>query len=166
MRLSNRNGLPRYSFIYSLAGIIFILGIIAYVLEINNFDVLGDKAWILLLIPALMFFFLYLLGKPIFEYDSDGEALNFRNSHILFIFSKRNAKDEFPKYKLIKFNVVNALIFKKLYIYISSKKNPVLILKYDISYLSNKQIKDLKFSLNKVTKANRENSREQNTATD
>lgn len=67
MRLSNRNGLPRYSFIYSLAGIIFILGIIAYVLEINKFDVLGDKAWILLLIPALMFFFLYLLGKPIFR---------------------------------------------------------------------------------------------------
>ncbi|MNT43425.1 hypothetical protein D3C72_1798960 [compost metagenome] len=109
---------------------------------------------------------LYFSGKPIFEYDSDGEALNFRNSHILYLLSKNDAKDEFPKYKLLKFSVFNAFIFKRLYIYISSKKSNVLILKYDISYLNNKQIKDLKFSLNKVTKANQENMQEDNTETD
>jgi hypothetical protein len=113
-----------------------------------------------------MFLFLYFLGRPIFEYDSDGEALNFRNNHILYILAKKNAKDEFPKYKLLKFNIVNALIFKKLYIYISSKKAHVLILKYDISFLSRKQIKDLKFSLNKVIKANKDISHEDNTVTD
>ncbi len=166
MRLSNRNRVPIYSFIYSLAGIVFILWIIAFILEINKFDILGKKAWILLAIPAMMVIFLYSLGRPIFEYDSDGEALNFRNNHILFILSKKNAKDEFPKYKLLKFNIVKILIFKKLYIYISSKKNNIIILKYDISYLSNKQVKDLKFSLNKATKANNEIRHEDNTATD
>ena len=166
MRLSNRNKAPVYNFIYSLVGIVFILGIIAFILEINKFDVFGDKAWVLLLIPTLMFLFLYFLGRPVFEYDSDGEALNFRNNHILYILSKKNAKDEFPKYKLLKFNIVNALIFKKLYIYISSKKSHVLVLKYDISFLSRKQIKDLKFSLNKVTKSNKENRQEDNTETD
>ncbi|WDF46352.1 hypothetical protein PQ459_15770 [Chryseobacterium sp. KACC 21268] len=166
MRLSNRNKTPVYSFIYSLAGIIFILGIIAFVLEINKFDIFGKKAWVLLLVPTLLFVFLYWLGRPIFEYDSDGEALNFRNNHILYIFAKKNAKDEFPKYKLIKFSVVNALVFKKLYIYISSKKSHVLILKYDISFLSKKQIKDLKFSLSKVMKLNKENEDQDNTATD
>jgi len=158
--------MPVYSFIYSLAGIVFILGIIAFILEINKFDIFGDKAWILLFVPTLMFLFLYFLGRPIFEYDSDGEALNFRNNHILYILSKKNAKDEFPKYKLLKFNVVNALIFKKLYVYISSKKSHVLILKYDISFLSTKQIKDLKFSLNKVIKLNKENVHQDNTDRD
>lgn len=166
MRLSNRNKMPVYSFIYSLAGIVFILGIIAFILEINKFDIFGNKAWVLLFFPALMFLLLYFLGRPIFEYDSDGEALNFRNSHILYLLSKKNAKDEFPKYKLIKFNIVNALIFRKLYVYISSKKTHVLILKYDISFLNKKQVKDLKFSLNKVMKLNKENVHQDNTATD
>lgn len=166
MRLSNRNRTPVYSFIYSLCGIVFILGIIAYVLEINKFDVFGDKSWVILLVPSLIFLLLYFLGRPIFEYDSDGEALNFRNNHILFVFASKNAKDEFPKYKLIKFNVVKTLVFRKLYVYISSKKSHVLILKYDISFLSRKQVKDLKFSLNKVTKANRQIRHEDNTATD
>ena len=166
MRLSNRNKVPVYSFIYSLAGIVFILGIIAYILEINKFDIFGRKAWVLLAFPALMSLFLYLLGKPVFEYDSDGEALNFTNNHILYLLSKKNAKDEFPKYKLIKFNLVNVFFFKKLYIYINSKKSHVVILKYDISFLSKKQVKDLKFSLNKVLKLNKENVHEDNTATD
>ncbi|WP_312825569.1 hypothetical protein [Epilithonimonas sp.] len=166
MRLSNRNKVPVYSFIYSVAGIVFILGIIAYILEINKFDIFGRKAWVLLAFPALMSLFLYLLGKPVFEYDSDGEALNFRNNHILFLLSKKNAKDEFPKYKLIKFNLVNVFFFKKLYIYINSKKSHVVILKYDISFLNKKQVKDLKFSLNKVLKFNKENVHEDNTATD
>jgi hypothetical protein len=166
MRLSNRNKIPTYSFIYSLAGIVFILGVIAFILEINKFDIFGKKAWVLLVIPGLMFLLLYFLGRPVFEYDSDGEALNFRNSHILFILAKKNAKDEFPKYKLLKFNIFNALIFRKLYVYISSKKSHVLILKYDISFLSRKQVKDLKFSLNKVIKGNKENRNEDNTVTD
>ena len=166
MRLSNRNRTPYYSFIYSLCGIVFILGIIAYVLEINKFAVFGDKSWIILLIPALTFLLLFFLGRPVFEYDSDGEALNFRNNHIIYILSKKNAKDEFPKYKLLQFNVVNAVIFRRLYIYISSKKNHVLILKYDVSFLSRKQVKDLKFSLNKVVKANNEIRKDDNTVID
>ncbi|PZU83030.1 MAG: hypothetical protein DI529_13270, partial [Chryseobacterium sp.] len=67
---------------------------------------------------------------------------------------------------LIKYNIVNGLIFKRLYIYITSKKSHVLILKYDISYLEKKEIKDLKFSLNKVIKANKEVRHEDNTVTD
>lgn len=166
MRLSNRNKTPWYSFIYSFAGIILILWLIAFVLEINKFDVLGNKSWVLLFIPILIFLFLYFSGRPIFEYDSDGEALNFRNCHILFLFSKKDAKDEFPKYKMIKYNIVNVLIFSNLYVYISSKKNNVIILKYDLSFLTKKEIKDLKFSLNKVVKANSENGTEDNTVID
>ncbi|MBP6577212.1 MAG: hypothetical protein KA796_10590 [Chryseobacterium sp.] len=166
MRLSNRNRIPVFSFIYSLVGIIFILGVIAYILEINKFDIFGNKVWILLAIPLMLFLLLYFIGRPVFEYDSDGETLNFRNSHILYLLTKKNAKDEFPKYKLLKFNIVNVLFFKRLYVYISSKKSHVIILKYDVTFLSKKQLKDLKFSLNKVVKINKEVRNEDNTVSD
>ena len=166
MRLSNRNRIPVFSFIYSLVGIIFILWLIAFILEVNKFDIFGNKAWILLAIPLMLFLLLYFIGRPVFEYDSDGETLNFRNSHILYLLTKKNAKDEFPKYKLLKFNIVNVLFFKRLYVYISSKKSHVIILKYDVTFLSKKQLKDLKFSLNKVVKINKEVRNEDNTVSD
>ena len=81
-----------------------MLGLIAYILEISKFDVFGSRSWILLIIPLVLFAFLYLMGRPIFEYDSDGEALNFRNSHILYLLAKKDARDEFPKYKIIKYS--------------------------------------------------------------
>ena len=165
MRLSNKRKKSIYTFTYSLIGVMFLLGISAYILEINELDIFGDKAWILPTIPILLFLLVFSLGRPIFDYDSDGEALSFRNSHIL-PFMKKSAKDEFPKYKLLKYNIINTFIVKRLYIYISSKKNNVTILKYDISYLSRKQLRDLKMSLNKVIKANRENIRENNREND
>lgn len=52
---------------------------------------------------------------------------------------------------------MNAIFFKRLYITISSKKQSTTTLKYEISYLTTKEIRDLKISLNKVLKVNREN---------
>ena len=94
------------------------------------------------------------------DYDSDGEAVNFKNRNIIPFLTKE-AKDEFPKYKLISYEVVNAILFKKLFIKIRSKKDhAAIILKYDISYLTIKEIKDLKVSLSKIVKANIEAKRE------
>ena len=162
MRLSNRSRTPLYSFFYTLVGIVFILAIIVYILEISRFKIFGENSWLLLLVPVGLFILLYIMGRPVFEYDSDGEALNFRNNHILYLLNSKNAKDEFPKYKLKKYNIVNFIFFRRLYIYISSKKNQTVILKYDISFLRSKQVSDLKFSLNKVVKANKDG----NTITD
>lgn len=117
---------------------------------------LGWESVFLLIIPILCFVFLWIRGNQVFEYDSDGEALNFNNFSVMPFF--KNAKrDEFPKYKLIKYEVINLFLVKRLYITISSKKSNSLILKYDISYLSNKDIKDLKLSLQKVVKYNAQN---------
>ena len=100
---------------------------------------------------------IFLRGRQIFEYDSDGEALNFKN-HSIIPFLGKEAKDEFPKYKLVSFEIVNALIFKRLYIKITSKKHKESILKYDISYLTGSEIRDLKLSLQRTIKANKENT--------
>ena len=111
----------------------------------------------LLLIGVSGLVIIFLRGRQIFEYDSDGEALNFKN-HSIIQFLGKEAKDEFPKYKLVSFEIVNALLFKRLYIKITSKKHKESILKYDISYLTSSEIRDLKLSLQRTIKANKENS--------
>ncbi len=132
---------------------ILIFSVALFILERYRIDFLGVESYLLLVFPIVLWFIFYLRGRQIFEYDSDGEALNFRNRNVVTIFGNA-ANDEFPKYKLISYEVVNFLIFKRLYVKIQSKKSKFIVLKYDISYLSRREIRDLKASLNKVVKAN------------
>lgn len=98
------------------------------------------------------------MGKQIFEYDSDGEALNLKNRSIIPLVTKITS-DEFPKYKVIKYEFANFGLIKRLYLTISSKKSNSITLRYEISYLTKKEVSDLKFSLNKVIQQNRENEK-------
>jgi len=155
MRLSNRSKIPIYSFINTLLLMILLGGIIAFLLEEYKFNILGIESYFLLIVPLILLILFYFNGRQIFEYDSDGEAIHFRNRNII-PFLNQALSDEFPKYKLIKYDVVTILFVKRLYLTVSSKNNGSTILKYEISYLTKKEISDLKFSLNKVVKANKE----------
>lgn len=158
MRLNNRNKASFYQFLFTLATVMTIIGIIMSFFHIINLPVLRNIfSYGLVVLGLILHAILFIRGRQIFEYDSDGEALNFKNYNIISFFGKE-AKDEFPKYKLRSYEVVNAIIFKRLYIYISSKKNNKIALKYDISYLTSREIRDLKNSLNRVLKQNKENS--------
>ena len=132
-----------------------LIGVVLFIVERYRLDFLGNESYLLLIIPIVILILFHFRGKQIFEYDSDGEALNFKNRNVI-TFLDKVVSDEFPKYKLLNYEVVNALLFKRLYITISSKKSNSVILRYDISYLTNKEIKDSKFYLNKVLKANKE----------
>ena len=155
MRLNNRNKAGFYNFTSTTILLIFVLGCGTFFMELFKFDFLDKGTTMLLLvIPLLLGLIFILRGRQIFEYDSDGEALNFKNRNVLFY--EKPISDEFPKYKLISYEVIDVLIFRKLYINVSSKKNKVITLKYDVSYLSKKELKDLKFSLSKVIKENQE----------
>ena len=160
MRLNNRNKAGFYNFISTTILLIFVFGCGAFFMELFKFDFLGKGTTALLIIvPSFLGLIFYLRGRQIFEYDSDGEALNFKNRNVLFY--QKAISDEFPKYKLVSYEIIDVLILQKLYISVSSKKNKVITLKYDISYLSKKELKDLKFSLSKVIKENQEIKREQ-----
>lgn len=160
MRLSNRNKIPYYNFVLTFINVIIAIGVFAFILEKTRLAMFGGEEILFLIIPFCLLLLFILRGRQIFEYDSDGEAINFKNRNIIPFLSKE-ARDEFPKYKLISYEVVNAIFFKKLYIKIKSKKDhAAIILKYDISYLTIKEIKDLKISLNKIVKTNREEKRE------
>lgn len=134
-------------------------GIAAFILEKTRLNLFGNESILFIVFPVVVFLVYLLRGKEIFEYDSEGEVLNFRNSYILPFLGKE-IRDEFPKYKILSFDVVNAIIFKRLFIKIKSKKDHVALLKYDISYLSDKDVNDLKFSLKKIIAANKEANRE------
>ncbi|CAD0218984.1 MULTISPECIES: hypothetical protein [unclassified Chryseobacterium] len=156
MRLSNRNKASVYNFLSTLLLMIMVLGVIVFIANKYRFNALDDESYLLIIVPIMMLIIFYICGRQIFEYDSDGEALNFKNRNII-PFLNKPLHDEFPKYKLIKYDVVSILFIKRLYITVSSKNNGSTILKYQISYLNRKEVNDLKLSLNKVVKANKEN---------
>lgn len=155
MRLSNKKKVPVYNFFNTLLLMLFSAGVIGFIFNKLKFDILGNISYALIVVPMLLLVISYLVGRQIFEYDSDGEALNFKNRNII-PFIHKELSDEFPKYKLIKFEIVAIFFIKRLYVTVSSKNNGTTLLKYEISYLTKKEISDLKVSLNKVVKANQE----------
>lgn len=155
MRLSNRNKTSFYNFINTLLIMIVVFGIVGFLANEYRFNVLGVESYLMIIVPILLLVLFHLNGRQIFEYDSDGEALHFKNRNIIPFLSKP-LHDEFPKYKLIKYDVISIVFIKRLYITVSSKNNGSTMLKYQISYLTRKEVNDLKLSLNKVVKANKE----------
>ncbi|WP_343658647.1 hypothetical protein [Chryseobacterium sp.] len=155
MRLSNRNKVSIYNSLSTILFMMMVFGVIVFAANEYRFNALGNESYLLIIVPFLLLFIFYTCGRQIFEYDSDGEALNFKNRNII-PFLDKPLHDEFPKYKLIKYDIISILFIKRLYITVSSKNNGSTILKYQISYLSKKEINDLKLSLNKVVKANKE----------
>ena len=161
MRLSNRSRIPIYNFVLTLINVLIVIGLAGFILEKTRLAMFGNESILFVLLPVLLLILFLMRGRQIFEYDSDGEAVNFKNRNIIPFLSKE-IRDEFPKYKILSYEVVNAIFFKKLFVKIKSRKDhhQAIILKYDISYLTDKEIKDLKFSLKKIIKANKEANRE------
>lgn len=155
MRLSNRKKVPVYNFFNILLLMMLSAGSVCFIIDRMKFDVLEEKSYLLIIIPIILLIINYLYGRQIFEYDSQGEALHFRNRNIV-PFIDKPLNDEFPKYKLIKFEMVSILFFRRLYVTVSSKNGGSAILKYETSYLTRKEVNDLKTSLNKVMNANKE----------
>lgn len=161
MRLSNRSRIPIYNFVLTLINVLIVIGLAGFILEKTRLAMFGNESVLFVLFPVVLLILFLVRGRQIFEYDSDGEAVNFKNKNIIPFLSKE-IRDEFPKYKILSYEVVNAIFFKKLFVKIKSRKehHQAIILKYDISYLTDKEIKDLKFSLKKIIKANKEANRE------
>ncbi|MDQ1096465.1 MULTISPECIES: hypothetical protein [Chryseobacterium] len=159
MRLSNRNKASLYNFINTLLLIITAAGFAAFFLEEYKFNIMGWESTLFIIIPLFLLLLFYFSGRQIFEYDSDGEALHFRNRNVIPFLGKP-LSDEFPKYKLISFDVVSIFFIKRLYVRVTSKNSGSALLKYEVSYLTGKEINDLKISLNKVVKANNDKKTE------
>ncbi|MCD0479150.1 hypothetical protein LPB90_11840 [Chryseobacterium sp. LC2016-29] len=144
-----------YRFFNTILLMILSGGCISFIVNEIRFNILDEESYFLIIVPIILLIIIYLHGKQIFEYDSEGEAIHFRNRNIIPFLNKPQS-DEFPKYKLVKFDVFSVLFFKRLYITISSKNSGTTTLKYEISYLTRKEVNDLKTSLSKIIRANKE----------
>ncbi len=104
-------------------------------------------------------------GYPMFLYDSDGETLNFTNKDFFMLFGDPRVvkKAEFPKNKLLEFDIRNYGLKKKLKLIVKSKRTASERSKqtFDITYLRNSEIKDLKKSLEKVVHQNQKQNENQ-----
>lgn len=101
--------------------------------------------------------YIFLVGKS-FDFDSDGETLNFKSNGLLIskFMHYREQRTEVPKSKLQNFKVNNYLLYKVLHVYINSRnKRGYRHYKYNITFLTGKKTKALKISLAKVLEQNK-----------
>ncbi|WP_010232183.1 hypothetical protein [Gillisia marina] len=93
-----------------------------------------------------------------FDFDSDGETLNFKNNGLFFskFMEYRVKRAEFPKGKLIDFRVLDFGIYASLKIYIRSrrKKGPRSYT-FNITFLNKKKKRGMIESLKKVLEKNK-----------
>ncbi|MEP6260541.1 MAG: hypothetical protein ABJ092_03105 [Gillisia sp.] len=94
----------------------------------------------------------------LFEFDSDGETLNFKNNGVFFskFMEYRVKRAEFPKSKLVNFEVSDYGIYSSLKIYITSrrKKGPRTYT-FNTTFLNKKKKRGMIDSLNKVVAKNK-----------
>ena len=107
----------------------------------------------------LLFLVLHKVAKY-FEYDSDGHVLVIINRG--FVISEYikygEKKAEFPKEKLLYYKLNKHFIFyKSLNLYIKSGEHHQKRLKFNVTLVSNKKLKYLRMSLDKVVKQNKAN---------
>lgn len=104
------------------------------------------------IITLLLAFYVHRIGQT-FDFDSDGETLNFKNNGVFFskFMEYRVQKAEFPKRKLGKFKFIDLGIYSSLTIYIRSKrKKGYRKYTFNTTFLTRKKKKGMVDSLNKV----------------
>lgn len=109
-------------------------------------------------IILLVFGIYFYRIAQLFDFDSDGETLNFKNNGLFFskFMEYRVKRAEFPKGKLIDFKVRDFFIYSTLIIYIKSrrKKGPRKYT-FNISFLNKKKKRGMIDSLKKVLDKNK-----------
>lgn len=159
MRINNKRigiyieTLYRFLFLGVLCSILLILIPIP---KIVNYV----SPWYLLIFFVGLIILLPKFGHQIFIYNSDGEVLNIKTEDAFW--AKYSAKSkrliDFPKSKLRDFKIKESIFSKKLILYVNSKrsKKGYIELYFNISYLNQSEISDLKHSLNRLVKMNNE----------
>lgn len=169
MRISNKRVNSLIETVYSLLFLGLFFSIVMLFIPIASI-VKYVEPYVLIGVFALLIFGLYRLGPHSFEYNSDGETLNIRTQDPFWVkyFPQNRKMTDFPKMKVVKFQIKNRIIKKQLVIYIRSKRsqNGVSKLTYNIGYLSRSEINDIKTSLNRMIKRNKENSHWEDVKTD
>lgn len=159
MRINNKRLIP---FIEKFYALLFLALLAAMTLILIPIGVIVNviSPYFLIGIILISFLILYFLGHQHVEYDSDGEVINIRTKDIFWskYFPNHKVVMDFPKKKLVSFKVQHSFFKKTLEMYVTSKRTAhgVTKLKFNITFLSKSETNDLKRSLNKIIKNNKE----------
>lgn len=159
MRINNKRIIPFIDAIYAL---LFLALVAATTLILIPIGIIVNIISPYLLIVAIisLLVIIYFLGHQHVEYDSDGEVINIRTKDVFWskYFPKKKIIMDFPKNKLVSFRVNQTLFKKTLEMIVTSKRTShgITKLKFNITYLTRSETNDLKRSLNKIIKNNKE----------
>lgn len=159
MRFKNTTETKIVPSIYTIIIAAFVTNIFVNI-ELMNSDTESTIKFSHFLPNILLFLFAIYFHRigQIFEFDSDGETLNFKNNGVFFskFMEYRVKRAEFPKAKLMNFEVSDYGLFASLKIYIRSKrKSGVRSYRFNITFLGKKKKKGMIESLNKVLEKNK-----------
>lgn len=157
MKFNNRKETSIIPSIYIIVVAVFITNAFASI-ELKYDDVpFNYSSLIPNVIALLVGIYIFIVGRT-FEFDSDGETINFKSNGVLVsqFMHYREQRTEVPKSKLKDFKVDNYLLYKRLHIYIHSRNSRgYRHYKYNITFLTGKKVKSLKMSLAKVLEKNK-----------
>ncbi|GEM_PF-810670 len=129
--------------------------------ELGATEVHVDGAWVEWYSPVYWPFFAIILfliyrGPVVFKYDTEGDVMNLKvEDKVLFFLGRfANKHYEFPKRKLVDWNIISLPFFRLLTVEIESKTGSIRTRRMPISYLRDSELKKLKMSLNKAKSLN------------
>ncbi|MHA6280557.1 hypothetical protein ACXYMT_10285 [Salinimicrobium sp. CAU 1759] len=157
MKFNNRKETGVIPSIYIIVVAVFITNAFASV-ELKYDDVpFNYSSLIPNAIALLIGIYIFIVGKT-FEFDSDGETINFKSNGVLVsqFMHYREQRTEVPKSKLKDFRIENYFFYKRLHIFIHSRNSRgYRHYKYNITFLTGKKVKSLKMSLAKILEKNK-----------
>ena len=158
MRINNSKIKNTILTAYFLLLFTVIIGMIVFGLFKNWIHNSTLKYTVFIVFFALLFLVLYKVAKY-FEYDSDGHVLVLLNKGFVVseLLKYREKKAEFPKSKPLYYKLNKYFFYKSLNLYIRSGEQYQKRIQFNVSLVSNKKLKYLKMSLDKVVKQNKAN---------
>jgi len=154
MRFTNKSEVKIIPSIYIVLVAVFVTNVFVNI-EIMASDTeqkISISHFLPNMITLLLGFYVHRIGQS-FDFDSDGETLNFKNNGVFFskFMEYRVKKAEFPKRKLGKFKFVDFGIYSALTIYIKSRRRKgYKKYSFNTTFLTQKKKKGMVDSLNKV----------------
>ncbi len=154
MRFTNRTEIKVIPSIYIVLVAVFVTNVFVNIeiMASSSEQEIGFSHFLPNIITLLLGLYVHRIGQS-FDFDSDGETLNFKNNGVFFskFMEYRVKKAEFPKRKLGKFKFLDYGIYSSLTIYIRSRrKKGFRKYTFNTTFLTRKKKRGLVDSLNKV----------------
>lgn len=150
MRLNNRKRIPLFNFLLAVINVSLIIFLIVLLLEETDFALFGTLHGALAVLPAAALA-VFLRGRQVFEYDSNSDNVIIKNRGVV-PFVRTPIYVEIDKSKVTSFSVRG--IFPRQLLLSVKKNRTVEKLSFDLSYLNQKEVHDLKISLHRILKNN------------